>query len=146
MLELVSVVLALGILVLCLVHFHVVSKLVADARLERETLLTRIQAWEPEPKSEPPKPPQPQESQGSVLAEEPPRFTADQLASLGLRENSDGGFIDAATGALWETVEDVQEWRAMCRKKGWPENVHPGLLQDDGAPAAVEAAKNVKRT
>ena len=152
----ISIVLALGIVALALFHFQVVDRILGEAAREREGLLTRIQAWDPNVNESVGVPAaqtvvhasalqRTEDASSQELDDETERFTSDQLAALGLRENSDGGYLDAQTGALWETVEDVQEWRAMCRKKGWPENVHPGMMQDDGAAAAVFAAKNAPK-
>ena len=97
---------------------------------ERGELISRIQAWDPNAYVQ--EKAKAEESRPLEKVEHSEFYTAEDLAALGLKENSDGGFIDVGTGALFETVDDFQEWTAMLRKKGIAQNVHPRSLNEKG--------------
>ena len=114
-------------------------KMIEDAREERRQLTGMIVGYDPEvfAKEEPPK------SQGEGKVAEEPIWNYDELAESNIRENTGegGGWIDMATGAVFETPDDIQEWRASLRKKGLPTNIHPTIVREAGIEMAVESAR-----
>ena len=109
------------------------------SRLERRELYTRIQAWDASP-AEPSKTPD-AESQPPKIQSEEKVWTSQDLLVLGLRENSDGGYIENSSGDLFETVEDFREWKAHLRKSNLPLNMSPRIAREQGMGAAFDAAK-----
>ena len=110
------------------------------AATERKELYSRIQAYDP--------------NAGDPLAEEiaarsrpaegtvgPRSFSEDDLAQLRLVAQDDGMIRDTRNNGLFESVEDWRSWQADLRKKGLPESVHPGLVEELGWEEAVSVAK-----
>lgn len=106
---------------------------------ERRELLTRLQAWDPNPPA-PPAAGAP-ESQPRAGQEEP-IHTFEDLSREKVRENADGGYVDLLSGAVFETLDDVREWRAALRKQGLPADLHPSIVQESGLEAALEARRS----
>lgn len=85
---------------------------------ERELLLTRLQAWSPNPS--PPVQSQSAEVRGPQLsADDKDAFEyAEKLGRLGLKANPDGeGVIEIETGELWENAGEFEAQKAMDRAR-----------------------------
>ena len=117
-------------------------KLIEDAREERRQLAGMIVGYNPNVFAQEPKPPPAGSQREGTVAEEP-IWNYDELAESNIRENTGegGGWIDMATGAVFETPDDIQEWRASLRKKGLPPNLHPTIVREAGIEMAVESAR-----
>jgi hypothetical protein len=91
---------------------------------ERESLLTRIQAFNPNPveaKSEQPR--RTAVSHGLEDADEPPQ-TVDELDKRGLKANSGGGFLDEY-GHLFEDVQAFDDWAKFQGENRLPKDANP---------------------
>jgi hypothetical protein len=114
------------------------------AREERRELYSRIQANDPNVGDYTPSPPpaitappsRPEEVQTG-----PRSYTEEELAQLKLVQQADGMIRDSRTDALFETVEDWRFWQADLKKRGLPEDVHPGTVREQGYEEAVHEAK-----
>lgn len=110
---------------------------------ERRELLTRIQGWEPEP----PRKPAPagghpaSESHAAESAEWDQARLADS-ASKGILPNEDGGYWDTHSRWLFDSIEDIEAWRAMLLSKKLPITLNPGLANDMGFEDAMSMARN----
>lgn len=100
----------------------------AEWRVERAELITRIQAWDPFPEKREDPPAAHPNSQPDEVMEEPPEeegYTREELAKLGLMENSGGGFVHGVTGVLYERVSDFTAYQAWLGERGLPLNTKP---------------------
>lgn len=91
---------------------------------ERDLLLTRIQAFNPNPveaKSEQPR--RTAVSHGLEDADEPPQ-TVDELDKRGLKANSGGGFLDEY-GHLFEDVQAFDDWAKFQGENRLPKDANP---------------------
>lgn len=116
-----------------------------EASVERDSLLTRIQGWSPEPKETlapaamiPPRP------QGSQPAEtvEIDALSLAELAEKGIVPDGDG-FFDEYSKCLFDSVEDVEIWRAMLREKKLPVTLSPALAGEMGFADALGLARKL---
>lgn len=114
----------------------------AEASAERRELATRIQGWEPE-RAAPSARAGGAASQPGSQPAKAAEWDAEYLAELelkGIRPNPDGGWWDLNCRWLFDTVEDIEAWRAMLVGKKLPITLNPGLAKDEGFDDALELA------
>ncbi len=105
--------------------------------LERTGLLDRIQAWNPTPPEAPAtKEPASHPLEKADEQQNEDLALADELARDKIRKNSGGGYLDLETKAVFDTVDDIRDWRSYLAKTGTP-NIHPGLVNEQGMEAAL---------
>lgn len=121
------------------------SGFLADARLERRELCTRIQGWSPEPEpATPARPAAAARPAGSQPAETADELTDEDLAErLIARDPGGEGFYCLHSKWLFDTVEDVEIWRSMLRYKKLPITLSPGTASDAGFSDAMAMARKL---
>ena len=117
-----------------------------QAARERRELYSRIQVWEIEPSPAPAAAPDAPSSQPAGNTDEPKPWTHLELEAMGLKENSDGNIIDTRSGALFESVEAWKDYTLDLKKRGLPTNLHPAIVREEGAEAAIQAARSANAT
>lgn len=77
----------------------------------------------------------------SQAAGEQRSWSEADLVKLHLRENSDGGYIDSRSGALFESIEAAIHWRESLKGAGMRDDVRPDTAEIRGFEAALEEAR-----
>lgn len=114
----------------------------AEWTKERTDLLTRIQAWDPKTMNTP------VDDAPSHRTHETEAVdgvhSQEELDKLGLRWDAESEFyydFRVNPPIIYETFEDCLAMRKYLVKKGLPETTHPGLIDDLGFGAVLEAAR-----
>ena len=95
------------------------------AAAERRELYARIQAWETTAQEVSEIAASAVSQPKEVHSDEPDGYTASDLAKMSIQPNSDGGFIDLMTKGVWDSIGEIQEYRAILRARGLPATTHP---------------------